>query len=175
VEARELEVQDAAGRWYSLRIRPYKDLDNRIDGAVLALLDIDAIKRHEQELAETRALASAVVDTTDEPLAVLDEDLRLRLVNAAFRRRFVPHDEETLGREFAALSAHDERFRLVAEQLHTLLARGPDDLAAQRVDALALDLQGIEMRIWVRELPRRTRPSRMLILAFGERRETRHG
>ena len=39
VTIKEREVQDRAGRWYSLRIRPYKNVENRIDGAVLALFD----------------------------------------------------------------------------------------------------------------------------------------
>jgi two-component system CheB/CheR fusion protein len=43
----ERDVRDRQGRWYSLRIRPYKSLDNRIDGAVLALFDIDFLKRAE--------------------------------------------------------------------------------------------------------------------------------
>jgi two-component system CheB/CheR fusion protein len=41
----EKEVQDSDGRWYSLRIRPYVTLDNKIDGASLALFDVDALKR----------------------------------------------------------------------------------------------------------------------------------
>jgi two-component system CheB/CheR fusion protein len=40
----ERDVQDRQGRWYSLRIRPYKSLDNKIDGAVVALVDIDGSK-----------------------------------------------------------------------------------------------------------------------------------
>jgi two-component system CheB/CheR fusion protein len=42
---KELEVQDHQGRWYSMRVRPYKTLDNKIDGAVLILVDIDDLKR----------------------------------------------------------------------------------------------------------------------------------
>src|SRR6266511_3195445 len=38
------DVQDRAGRWYSLRVRPYRTAENRIDGAVIALVDIDSIK-----------------------------------------------------------------------------------------------------------------------------------
>jgi two-component system CheB/CheR fusion protein len=41
---REQEVQDRAGRWYSLRIRPYRTVDNKIEGAVLVLIDIDQMK-----------------------------------------------------------------------------------------------------------------------------------
>jgi two-component system CheB/CheR fusion protein len=39
------EVQDHNGRWHSLRIRPYVTLDNKIDGASIVLVDIDAIRR----------------------------------------------------------------------------------------------------------------------------------
>ncbi|HEX6163214.1 MAG TPA: PAS domain-containing protein, partial [Vicinamibacterales bacterium] len=41
----ERDVQDRDGRWYSLRIRPYKSVDNKIDGAVLALVDVESVKR----------------------------------------------------------------------------------------------------------------------------------
>lgn len=38
---KELDVHDRSGRAYSLRIRPYKDIQNRIDGAVLAVIDLE--------------------------------------------------------------------------------------------------------------------------------------
>jgi two-component system, chemotaxis family, CheB/CheR fusion protein len=41
----ESEVQDRAGHWYTLRVRPYITLDQKIDGASIVLLDIDAVKR----------------------------------------------------------------------------------------------------------------------------------
>jgi two-component system, chemotaxis family, CheB/CheR fusion protein len=44
----EGQVQDTAGRWYSLRIRPYITLDSKIDGASVVLVDIDSIRRQMQ-------------------------------------------------------------------------------------------------------------------------------
>jgi len=41
---RERKVTDKEGREYSLRIRPYRTTDNKIDGAVLTLVDIDGKK-----------------------------------------------------------------------------------------------------------------------------------
>jgi two-component system, chemotaxis family, CheB/CheR fusion protein len=38
---RERDVHDKSGRAYSLRIRPYRTADNKIDGAVLTLVDLD--------------------------------------------------------------------------------------------------------------------------------------
>jgi two-component system CheB/CheR fusion protein len=44
VQVREREVRDNDGRWYSLRVHPYRTTDHKIDGAVIALLEIDDIK-----------------------------------------------------------------------------------------------------------------------------------
>ncbi|MEO8033446.1 MAG: PAS domain-containing protein, partial [Acidobacteriota bacterium] len=44
---RELEVQDRTGRWFSLRIRPYRTMESKIEGAVIVLIDIDELKRGE--------------------------------------------------------------------------------------------------------------------------------
>ena len=49
VTPHERELQDRAGRWQALRIRPYKGVDNRLDGAVLAVIDIDVAKRFEAQ------------------------------------------------------------------------------------------------------------------------------
>src|SRR6476620_11169968 len=41
----ERDVRDKNGKWYSLSIRPYKTIDNKIEGAVISLADIDDLKR----------------------------------------------------------------------------------------------------------------------------------
>jgi two-component system, chemotaxis family, CheB/CheR fusion protein len=43
----EREVSDVEGASYLLRVRPYCSLDNRIEGAVLVLMNIDFVKRKE--------------------------------------------------------------------------------------------------------------------------------
>ena len=47
---KEAEVRDKEGRWYSVRIRPYRTIDNKIDGAIISLIDIDVIKRSREEV-----------------------------------------------------------------------------------------------------------------------------
>jgi len=59
VAIREREVQDRNGRWYSMRLRPYKTLENRINGAVIVMVDIDDHKRAKQAARENDAIARA--------------------------------------------------------------------------------------------------------------------
>jgi hypothetical protein len=41
LSTRERKVRDREGREYLLRVRPYRTTDNKIDGAVLTLIDMD--------------------------------------------------------------------------------------------------------------------------------------
>ncbi|HKW96237.1 MAG TPA: chemotaxis protein CheB [Bryobacteraceae bacterium] len=84
----EAEVQDIAGRWYLLRIRPYRTEENKIEGAVLMLVDIDDIKRTAEEIREARDFNSSVIDTVRSPLFVLDNELRIKFSNPAFYQMF---------------------------------------------------------------------------------------
>jgi two-component system CheB/CheR fusion protein len=43
VQPRQGQVQDEDGHWFHLRVTPYRTLDNRIDGAVLTVVDHNAL------------------------------------------------------------------------------------------------------------------------------------
>ncbi|WP_193199972.1 chemotaxis protein CheB [Nostoc sp. MG11] len=85
---KELEAQDLEGHWYNLRIRPYRTTENQIDGVVMVLMDIDALKRSTKQLQEALDYAQAVVETVPEPLVVLNSDLRVIKSNQAFYQMF---------------------------------------------------------------------------------------
>lgn len=88
VSVREREVRDKHGHWYLLRLRPYRTLDNRIDGVVVILVDVDAMKR-------IHAYTESIVATVREPLMVLDPDLRVRTASRAFYEQFLTSPENT--------------------------------------------------------------------------------
>jgi len=65
VTPKEIEAKDNNGRWYSIWIRPYRTTDNKIDGAVVAFVDIDRIKQAEETLrAHTEQLEEMVEERT---------------------------------------------------------------------------------------------------------------
>jgi two-component system, chemotaxis family, CheB/CheR fusion protein len=88
IAVREAEVRDKEGHWYLLRARPYLTVDNKIDGAVLVLLDIDALKRSEQMITEERDYAEATLRTARDALVILRPDFTVNTANDAFYRTF---------------------------------------------------------------------------------------
>jgi two-component system CheB/CheR fusion protein len=95
LNAREQEVQDQQGHWYDLRIRPYRTIDNKIDGAVVILVDIDALKRSTQQLQDSRNYAEAIVETMRDPLVVLNANLEVITANRAFYSMFQVNSGDT--------------------------------------------------------------------------------
>ena len=99
----ERDVHDRQGRWYSLRIRPYKSVDNKIEGAVVALFDIDVLKKSEQKAALAHDFAGAVLHFTAQPIAVVGTDFAIQQANAAFADVFAVAADDLRGRPLVEL------------------------------------------------------------------------
>ncbi len=92
---KELEVQDKKECWFSLQIRPYRTVDDKIDGAVLVLSDINLAKSASERFKKAKEFSEAIIDTVREPLLVLDSELRVIYANPAFCADFQVSREET--------------------------------------------------------------------------------
>ena len=93
-----MELQDKTGRWYSVRMRPYRTAENKIDGVLAAFLDVDALKRINQALAQSEAMVRGLVETLIRAILVVDGAGKLVMVNAAAEKMFGYRREEVLGK-----------------------------------------------------------------------------
>lgn len=117
----ERDIVTNTGVWYLARIRPYRTVDDVIDGVVMTFAD--TTDRVVQQIATRKALklAEAVVDTVREPLMVLDGDLRVLSANRAFLAAFGSTAAHTVGRRIFDIGDGDRDWNLPA--LHDLLER----------------------------------------------------
>ena len=60
------------GNWFSVRVLPYRTIDNVIDGVVINIIDITEVKRIQKLAEDAGAYAESIVETVREPLLVLD-------------------------------------------------------------------------------------------------------
>jgi two-component system CheB/CheR fusion protein len=163
----EREVRDAQGNWMLLRIRPYKNTENRIDGAVLALIDIHAIKEHEEGLRKLRLSAEALLDVVQGPAAVLDGKLRVRSANRAFYDAFGVGSDGADGKPLAALT--DGPYD--APALHDRLAREVRSDAPQSSIVLDGAGDGARVEVIARWIPT---PDEDGLIVIGLRQQRRH-
>lgn len=123
LEVTEREVRDRRGHWYMMHIRPYRTLDDKVDGAVIVYHDIDARKRAAEQLDDARRFAEAIVQTVREPLIVLDGHLCCVSANRAFYESFGVSSADTMTRslfEFSGGEWNIPSLRILLERvLHT--------------------------------------------------------
>ena len=139
---REREVQDRTGRWYSLRIQPFRTLENRIDGAVLILIDINDIRRNLDTARATHDIGQTVVDALRNPSLVLDNEMRLQTANRAFYETFRCSPGEVVGHPLKEINQGIWDLPSVSALLAETLSKG----AALDHTEVALTMPGNEKR-----------------------------
>ncbi len=111
------EVESLDGRWYLMRLRPYRTAAGQQDGVVITFIDITARRQAQKEVSQARVYAEKIVDTVREALVVLTPDLRIQSANRSFYRSFNTTPAATEGRLIYELG--DGQWNI--PQLRTLL------------------------------------------------------
>lgn len=114
---REVEVQDREGRWHILRIRPYRTNENRIEGVVIVLLEIDQLRRSQMELRAARDLGHDLIEAIQFPLLILESDLTIRSANSAFRALTGLSRKELQGRHLPDIALREWGHSTIREVL----------------------------------------------------------
>ncbi len=94
---KEAEVRTNDGKWFLVRIIPYKTTEDIIDGAVITFNDITEQKEI-QELTNQLDYVIGIVNTVREPLIVLDDTLKVISANNSFYSTFKVAQEDTEGK-----------------------------------------------------------------------------
>jgi two-component system CheB/CheR fusion protein len=93
---REVEAKD--GRWFTMRMLPYRTAENAIDGVVMTFSGITAQKKAELAAMAAQSYAESIVETVRVPLVVLDGEMRIISANPAFYELCRMKADDTLGK-----------------------------------------------------------------------------
>ncbi len=121
--SQERDVQDRQGHWFSLQVLPYITTEEKIDGAIVALYDVDALKRHDAELAgmndrlqeeltrrrRVEEEFQAIVESAPDAMILTDESGRIVLMNGQAELLFGQQRADLIGQPAEVLLP--ERFR----------------------------------------------------------------
>lgn len=108
---KEVEVKTQAGAWFLLRIRPYRTLENVIEGAVVTFTEITEQKRAQGVLLEHEALrrmAAVMRDATD-AMTVQGLDGQILAWNRCATARYGWSEAEALTMNIRALIPDSQR------------------------------------------------------------------
>ncbi|MGD8591819.1 MAG: chemotaxis protein CheB [Gammaproteobacteria bacterium] len=142
VKSYDIKLQNSQSHWYSVRIHPYLIEDSKIDGAVIAFIDIDQIKRSLDLASAAQQYAEAVIEAVRHPMLVLDINLRVVSCSAAYRHVFHVTEKQTIGNLLYRLGNGQWGVPELRERLEVVINQGCafDDLV------ITHDFQNIGIR-----------------------------
>jgi two-component system CheB/CheR fusion protein len=128
---KEIQVQTEEGRWYLMRILPYRTVDNVINGVVIIFMDTHEqrmahkhIENLNQMLKEQSAYAESIIATLREPMLVLDSKLNIVSTNPAFYAKFQVLSGDIAGRNIFELQNRQWDIPGLKELLDKVAAEG---------------------------------------------------
>jgi two-component system CheB/CheR fusion protein len=148
---KETEVTTKDGKWYIVRIIPYKTTENVIDGAVITFMDISEQKEI-QNLANQLDYVTGIVDTVREPLIVLDDDMHVISANDSFYSKFNVRKEETEGKLLYTLGNNQWDIPKLRELLEKVLPKN-QQFENYLVEHEFPDIGSKEMLLNARKIP----------------------
>jgi two-component system CheB/CheR fusion protein len=143
---KEVEVQTLAGVWYLLRIRPYRTLENVIEGAVITFTDISEMKNARAVLQEAEVLRRLAVVMRDAHDAITVHDLRGRILawNPGAQRIYGWSEAEALAmniRDMIPEAGRDDTLAVLKKQSQ------PEAVEPCRVSRIAKDGRIMEVSV----------------------------
>jgi two-component system CheB/CheR fusion protein len=117
LEPRDVPVESTEGRWFQMRIIPYRTLENVMDGAAITFLDTSRQKLLEQQIEQAKTDRAAVDARFDSVLAIahesvlmLDNEFRILSASAQFFQAFGVHPLKSIGQHLFSVNAGDWDF-----------------------------------------------------------------
>jgi two-component system CheB/CheR fusion protein len=139
-EAKESEVRDRQGHWHRMQIRPYKATDGAIDGAIVSLVDIDALKNHVSEAQQGQEAAERADRAKDQFLAVLSHELRTPLSALMLQAQMLRVAGSSEAKRNRAYDAIERSTQMQAQLVDDLLDVSRIVTGKMRVNRQPLDL-----------------------------------
>lgn len=142
----EVQVESKAGKWFLLRIRPYRTLENVIEGAVITFSDVTEMKLAQDALTESQALGRLAVVVRDayDAITVQGMDGKILAWNAGATRMYGWSEAEALAMNVRDLIPAAEREAALA--MMRQLSRA-EVLAPSQTQRIAKD--GRSVSVWL--------------------------
>ncbi|MDZ7740014.1 MAG: chemotaxis protein CheB [Bacteroidales bacterium] len=99
----EKQIPTKDGRWFSIRIMPYRTFDDRIDGLVITFIDISELKLEEEKLHKINQENRLLKDFSSKVILKISEGWEIMEFNPVAETFFGKKREDVTGQNFMEL------------------------------------------------------------------------
>ncbi len=119
----EKQIPTKDGRWFSIRIMPYRTFDDRIDGLVITFIDISELKLVEEKLLKMNQENRLLVETSSRVILKISADWKIVEFNSAAETFFGKKREDVTEHNFIELFIPKAIRKRTEQKLNKLLKK----------------------------------------------------
>jgi len=135
------------GRWFSVRIMPYRTFDDRIDGLVITFFNISDHKQLESELHETEQMRRLLINSSSDVILRLSTDWKILEFNTEAEIFFGKKLDDTMNQNFIKLFIPEPDRKKAEKDMNKLLNDGLDGKIKMQVIAAGGNLTVVEWSV----------------------------
>jgi two-component system CheB/CheR fusion protein len=117
------QVPTTDGRWFTVRIMPYRTFDDRIDGLVITFIDNTEHKSLEAKLRETEEGYHLLLNSSSDIIVKLSTDLKILGINASAEKYFGKKAHEVVNQSFLNVFVPPKEQKSIEKELNLLLVK----------------------------------------------------
>ncbi len=121
------EIPASDGRWFLVRIMPYRTYDDRIDGLVITFINISDHKRLEEKLLENEKMFRLLLGASPDVKVILSDEMKVLEFNPAAELFFGKKREDSINRNFIQMFVPEESRKSIGKNIKMMLDKGLND------------------------------------------------
>ena len=138
------QIPTKDGRWFSVRIMPYRTFDDRIDGLVITFFNITDHKQLELELNEKDKLHRLLLNSSSDVIIRLSNDLKILELNPQAELFLGRKQDEVVNQSFIQMFIAEPDRKKTEGDLNKQLNEGVDGKYKMQVIAVGGKIQDVE-------------------------------
>jgi two-component system, chemotaxis family, CheB/CheR fusion protein len=122
----EKQIPAKDNRWYSVRMMPYRTLDDRIDGLVITFINISDHKKLELELHEKEQFHNLLLNSSSEVIIKLSADWKIQEFNPEAEKFFGKKRKDAINQNYFQMFVPVPVQKKTEKKMDMLLKQGLD-------------------------------------------------
>jgi len=161
---KQKQIPAKDGRWFSIRIMPYRTFDDRIDGLVITFINISDIKHLEGELLETVQMHRMILNSSTDVILRLSTDWRILEFNPEAEKFFGKKQKSVLNQNYFQMFVPEKAQKKSENEMKKLLTEALDTKYKMQVIAAEGNMPFVEWYVSIL-LNNLNMPSGMILIS----------
>jgi len=141
------EIPARDGRWFLVRIMPYRTYDDRIDGLVITFINISDHKRLEEKLLENEKKFQLLLGASPDVKVILSDDMKVLEFNPEAELFFGKKRDVCINKSFIQMFVPKRSQASTEKNIKILMSKGLNDKLKMKVTTASGKISVVECLI----------------------------